>query len=512
MAAISVPNRPFSSELITGLALPDGIFETTIGLQRVNAHFKNQGASPSPSVNIYVESVSDPGIVITPQTYTTSMAAGAAQLFYWNADFSAATPGTQYISFIADDGVHRTRIIKKIFVTRVTFNPATKIFRAETPEGTMEVGFREFFGPKGVCCCGAKRGQQDGATNEGESFLNVIREFSGKRDPNFHLCLRQYLIKDVEMVVAPQPPFPGQYGDLPFQDPWWKVVLLIIAALLAIAAAIAEAIGGTGDLTVSGSSDGGVDDSSGCCGLSVSGGGTSYVAAGLLAAAAAVATAAALSDVRDPFRRGEDNTVPAAGELTTGERVRAKISYPEPVALGKPFAITTDWTYTRITTGASYNYSVSETNNNIHVVSEYDINAPNVVRVYKREPWVVRAQFKDAKGTLFRGEQLFVQCFLIGPAGQLRSFVLQDGGISPDATSNDGIYTGVYQFALEEQPDPRGIWTYFVIAQDVNSAQPDMVPEKAAQIIGGMVLTHQLTVDFSGGTCPFVPDGHVHVV
>jgi hypothetical protein len=26
------------------------------------------------------------------------------------------------------------------------------------------------------------------------------------------------------------------------------------------------------------------------------------------------------------------------------------------------------------------------------------------------------------------------------------------------------------------------------------------------------VRTHQLTIDFSGGTCPFVADGHINVV
>jgi len=46
----------------------------------------------------------------------------------------------------------------------------------------------------------------------------------------------------------------------------------------------------------------------------------------------------------------------------------------------------------------------------------------------------------------------------------------------------------------------------------VNNAQPDMSPEEAAQIIGGMILTHQLTVSFEGGTCPLVPDGDVHVI
>jgi hypothetical protein len=157
MPAISVPNRPFASETITGLALPDGIFETTIGAQRINAHFKNQGASAAGAVKIYVESTSDPGIAITPQTFTVALSGGAAQLLRWDADFSSATPGIQYVSFVVDDGTSRAHVIKKIFVTRITFNPATRTFMAQTPEGTLEVGFNSLTGPKGACCCRSKR-------------------------------------------------------------------------------------------------------------------------------------------------------------------------------------------------------------------------------------------------------------------------------------------------------------------------------------------------------------------
>lgn len=510
MPAISVPNRPFASETITGLALPDGIFETTIGAQRINAHFKNQGASAAGAVKIYVESTSDPGIAITPQTFTVALSGGAAQLLRWDADFSSATPGIQYVSFVVDDGASRAHVIKKIFVTRITFNPATRTFMAQTPEGTLEVGFNSLTGPKGACCCRSKRsGGRAGAKEL--SILELARLYAGRPDPEFHLCLPGYLITDVDLAVTPTPPYPGQYGDLPFQDPWWKIILCIIALLLLIAAAIAEAVGGSGDITVSGGTGGGDGTGQDCCGVSAQGGGTSYVAAGLVAAAATVATVAAASDVRDPFRRGQDHTNPSAGELTVAEKVNLKIGYPEPVALGRPFAVKADWTYERVTTGGSYTYAVSETNNNVHVVSQYEIDAPDVVLVYKREPWIVRAKFLDADGNGFRGEQLFVQCFLAGPAGQFRSFLLQDGGIQPDAKANDGVFTGVYQFALEEQ-NPRGLWTFFVIAQDINAAQPDMKPEDAAQLIGGMVVSQQLTIEFTGGTCPLVPDGHVNVI
>jgi hypothetical protein len=70
------------------------------------------------------------------------------------------------------------------------------------------------------------------------------------------------------------------------------------------------------------------------------------------------------------------------------------------------------------------------------------------------------------------------------------------------------IYTGGWQFTV----DDKGLWTFLVIAQDMNDATPNMTPEEAAQIIGGMVLTHQLSITFEGGTCPLVPDGHVNVV
>jgi hypothetical protein len=513
MITMSIPNRPFASEIITGLGLPDGIFETTLGVQRVNAHFTNQGASALSAVNVYIESVSDPGIVITPRTHSIAqLESNGARLLSWQADFSLATPGVHRISFIAENAAGRRRIIKKIFVTKISFDPTTMTFGAMTPEGFIQVGFKNFTGPKQVPCCGSK--ERPNSFVEGSqrmSVLDALRLFRGVHRPDFQLCLHEYLLQDFEVVVTPTPAYTGQYGDLPFQDPWWKVVLCIIAVILLIAAAIAEETSGTGSITVSGGTGGSGSPAGDCCGVEASGGGTSYIAAGLVAAAAAAATAAGLSDARDPFRRGQDNTMPASGEITVGERLEASLIYPEAVELGRPFAVQTKWEYTRITTGESYSYSVSETNNNVHVLEHYKIEAPDVVRLYKREPFIVQAQFFGPDNKQFRGSELFVQCFLLGPNGEFRSFYLQDDGINPDAKANDGIFTGVHLFSHEKEKG-KGLWTYFVIAQDVNSAAEGMKPEDAAQIIGGMVVTHQLTISFGGGTCPLVPDGHVNVI
>ncbi len=512
MATITVPNRPFATDIITGLALPDGIFVASLGQQRINAQFQNVGTATIASASIYVESVSHPGIVVTPRTYTvTNLAQGASRVLTWDADFSGAPAGVHYVSFIEEDASGRNRTIKKIFVTRVEFDPVTTTFTATTPEGTIQVALLDLVGPKGACCPVPKNPDliRSGA-REGRLIEQVSRLFSGHR-PDFPFCMPGYLLHDVELAITPNPPFSGQYGDLPFEDPWWKVVLCIIAVILLIAAAVAEANGGSGNITVGGGSTETGSPVGDCCGVRAEGGGTSYLAAGLVAGAAAAATAAALSDIRDPIRRGQDNTPPATGEVTTGERLKATITYVEAVALGRPFKVQADWTYTRLTTGNTYTYSVSETNVNEHVLSRYEIDAPDVVRLYRREPWVVKAQFFDGDGNQLRGNDLFVQCFLVGPHGEYETITLQDDGIAPDDKPNDGIYTGYFLFDVLENK-ARGLWRYYVIAQDVNTAQPGMTPEEAAQIIGGFVRTHQLTIDFSGGTCPFVADGHINVV
>jgi len=511
---LDIPNRPFATENISGLMLPDGIFVTTLGQQGINASLRNLGASAGDTASIYLESVDDAGIAVTPATYYVgSLGAGASELLTWQADFAGATPGKHLVSFMVTTATESKRIFARIFVTSVEFDSTTKTFTATVPEGRMAVQFIDLVGSTAPCQCDSAAPPPAGCDPSQEVIQRVARAFAlPAPGADFKLCVGGFLPHEVMVGVEPQPPYLGQYGDLPFSDPWWKIVLCIIAAILAIAAAVAQALSGGGNLTVTGgTSGGGATGNENCCGFQVSGGGNSTLAAGLLAAAAACATAAGCSDIRDPFRRGQDHTNPSPGALTTAENLRLKLSYLEAVEFGKPFAMGAKWAYTRSTTAGDLTYAVDEIQNNVHVLSGYDIDAPNVVRTYQREPFVVKATFRGPTGTAYKGDELFVQCFLVGPSGQLAKFLLQDNGLNGrlgDAVALDGIYTGGYQFT----PKDRGIWTFLVIAQDINNANPDMTPEQAAQIIGGMVLTHQLTITFEGGTCPFVPDGHVHVV
>ncbi|MFD2189635.1 hypothetical protein [Pistricoccus aurantiacus] len=534
--AVLVPNRPFASDFITGLMLPDGIFVPMLGKQYINVQVRNAGAGAVNGPKLYVESVSHPGIVYTPGTrFLPDIAPGAARVEQWEADFTNCPSGTHQISFIVEDAAGvKSRSIKKVFVMGLTFDPITHTFHAETPEGVLSANFLDLVrpirnckdddrNPCGCCCCHEHRDdlrhpdrvapdtddRRLRDVKRTKTMVTSLTELFEKLGPNYRFCPPGYLPHVVETTWTPTPPYAGQYSDLPFQDPWWKVVLCVIAVLLLIGASIAEAVDGTGSVTVGGGSgDTGspVDD---CCGVRAGGGGTSPIAAALVAAAAAVATAAGLSDARDAMRRGQDATLPSAGELTHKELMRIEFGYPEPIALGKPFAVRAQWHYKRVTDQAVYEASADDLNHNIHVASSYDIQAPEIARSFVKDgEWTIKARFADQGGKSFKGTDLFVQCFLIGPEGQSIKLLLQDDGSYSDDKPNDGTYTGRRYFSQSQA----GLWRYFVIAQDVNHATPDMKPEQAAQIIGGMVLTHQLIITFDEDDCPFIPDGHVMVV
>lgn len=76
-----------------------------------------------------------------------------------------------------------------------------------------------------VCCC-ARGGDGDtGRPGDGP--------WTGGRDPGLSFFAWPTL---VEYGIEYLPPFAGQYGPFPFDDPWWKLLLIIIAILLSLAA------------------------------------------------------------------------------------------------------------------------------------------------------------------------------------------------------------------------------------------------------------------------------------
>lgn len=87
----------------------------------------------------------------------------------------------------------------------------------------------------------------------------------------------------------------------------------------------------------------------------------SPLAAGLYAGAAAAAVAAALSDHRDPSRRGQDATPVPETTLTELEDIDVAIEYPELPLPGKPFRTDVKWAYERHTNSGVMPVEVTET-------------------------------------------------------------------------------------------------------------------------------------------------------
>jgi len=156
MTTLQIPNRPFASELITGLALPDGIFEIAFGELMINAHVQNAGSATVTTASVYLESISDPDIAIVPATpLITDLPPGGARLLRWRADFTRATPGKKQVSFVCIDASgNRTHLIQEIFVTRTTFDARSNTVAMQTPEGVLRAGFPLVVRPIDDGCCG----------------------------------------------------------------------------------------------------------------------------------------------------------------------------------------------------------------------------------------------------------------------------------------------------------------------------------------------------------------------
>ncbi len=78
-----------------------------------------------------------------------------------------------------------------------------------------------------VCCCLCTGGA--GAVCPGEDG-----PWTGGKDPGLSFFAWPTAI---EYAIDYHPPFSGQFGPFPFDDPWWKILLIILAIILSLAAA-----------------------------------------------------------------------------------------------------------------------------------------------------------------------------------------------------------------------------------------------------------------------------------
>jgi hypothetical protein len=322
------------------------------------------------------------------------------------------------------------------------------------------------------------------------------------------------------MAVTPNPAYDGQFGALPFEDPWRKVLDWIVAAVAAIVAIIAAATGhGTAGFGASGTFEE-TDPSVSCCSPDP---GTTHdvtghdTVAGIASIIATVGVAVGLADAKDPWRRGQEATPPGAGELTTGESVHAKFGYAAPPQAGTPFAVEVAWEYARTTSASSYAHSVAETVTNEHLLDHVKVDAPAQVTSLEDE-FIIRARFLRDARKAYAGPDLYAYALLLAPGGTGFFLPLFDDGTRADERANDGDYTGrfdlvrAYRRLLSDQQEVNGIWRVFVYAQDIKAAASGIEPTEAAAYIGGFPIASATKLSFDPTLpCPLTADAVVTV-
>ncbi|MEV5255950.1 hypothetical protein AB0K98_29850 [Streptomyces werraensis] len=231
------------------------------------------------------QSMRGTGVVLGP------LEPGAARTVYFKVDVTAAAPRKHEVEFVchnmagmADPGHPARRIARQIFVSSTSIDPMSGALVFRVVEGTLRMRLREIAidrktGKRGRRRCPAPpaRHRPSGQTlEEIRGLLQTLLEgrkvdlcelqrlianaccpgpcscpgdhgHGGSVDPwspsDGTNCYTPFLVLPTrfDFTVTPAAPFPGQHGPVPFEDPWWKVALLIIAAVLLLAGALSEA-------------------------------------------------------------------------------------------------------------------------------------------------------------------------------------------------------------------------------------------------------------------------------
>ncbi|MBD8078349.1 hypothetical protein [Cellulosimicrobium arenosum] len=297
-----IPVRPFAVRTTDLFEMPDGIFETALRTYYLGVRVVNRWGLPfGPDHVLDVSAASraelaSQGITVLDAWTQSELAAlgqvqrgtgivvgalnpGNARTVYLKVDVGDAAPRKHEVEFVlrnaagmADPGNPARFVRKQIFVSRTTVDPVTGEIVSEVQEGTLRVRLREVAidtrnGRRARHRCPPPR-KRRGRESDLDQLRRLLQELLDGRpiDP----CLVKELLDcgcgpgrsddphgpsdgrfcydpfyaiptRFDYTVTPREPYAGQYGPIPFDDPWWKVLLLIIAAILLIAGMLSEA-------------------------------------------------------------------------------------------------------------------------------------------------------------------------------------------------------------------------------------------------------------------------------
>lgn len=439
---VVISNRPFGVDVGTWHPHADGFFDSSIGEQLIGVYLLNQGTQTISGASAIASFAPGSGITLTqPVAHLGDLVPGIPTLGFFKADFGAASPDKHALNLNVNGngGSFSQATSRNLFVMRDVHDP-------------VDVNRWTVFAP------------------EGSITTQVLGHFGG-HNPGSITALTGY-----DWTVQHNVPFSGQYSALPYDDPFWKAFGLGFAiggSIGWVAGAIVEACGNEK------------------YGKLISNVGQAEKAIGGIGTAA---------DFADPFRRGQENTVPLPNEKTLRETVHLTANYLGEPLLGTPWSANVAWDYQRITDGNVYSYSVVETQQNIHYTTSRSLTI-NKTTLLPGEELVLTAHATGPQ-PLVGDRAIFVANLLPADDGSydniVRSLVMRDDGQHGDLAPGDGIYTGV----TSTTGLPAGVpLAAYVFGFDINNAAVTDPPLVAAQEIGGLMIS---TPQF--GDCAIQPD------
>jgi hypothetical protein len=294
---MEIPYRPWAIREEDRFALPDGIFDASLGACLMAVRIRNSwGRRLSFAVHTITKSsradLQSGGIQVIDefdrsglgQTTIFDLPAhpdlepGESVTSYFKLDVANARPGKHDVEFFVWDRPWATkdadspqrRAARQIFVSRSDVDQQTGELVNEVSEGTLRLFVREMV----VDQQGARRSRRPRPTHRPQPDIPSTDELRrmleallrGERiDPCAVrrvwdcLCACRGVGEDdrpgpggigndrfffdpfyafparFRYRVTPSEPFQGQFGPLPYDDPWWKALLLILAFLLLLA-------------------------------------------------------------------------------------------------------------------------------------------------------------------------------------------------------------------------------------------------------------------------------------
>ncbi|HAT1922977.1 TPA: hypothetical protein JAZ42_08915 [Legionella pneumophila] len=347
-APFEVTQRPYALDRGSFAMFPDGIFDASQGIQYMGVRIKNtwffdwQSNFPATGMKIGIAPVSRSALsaagIVVIDSWTPREQESLGQIMdggfvrvpdlkineettiYFKLDVSNANPSKPAIGFVAQRDAYDsrydepTRIVnKKIFISRSSYDPATRELITAIPEGTLHLKLNKIaIDRKGATKAAQElkkclkqhgggikamskwlhklsrgfwqnsKDKERWCKEQGNDVLRKLLKqlLDGKDIDICHLkaildqCCEHpngdceccpcsdgdgrpggwddgtgvdgwcrvkpvfWLPLDFEYKVVPNPAYIGQFGPLAFEDPWWKVVLIILAIILAIASVI----------------------------------------------------------------------------------------------------------------------------------------------------------------------------------------------------------------------------------------------------------------------------------